>query len=386
MNPKAFTALIAVITLIVGFAAGYATWSITATPRTITTTYTVISTTTVVSPTTVVLPTTLTATLIQTLTQSQPVSIVDALGRVVVFDEAPKRVVSTMPSITEMLFALGLGDRVVGVTTYCNYPPEVVELVKQGGIQTVGGPWTLDLEKIAALRPDLVLLSVSPHARLKDKFEEMGLRVVFLKSNTAQNNYEIYSDIMTVAKIFGVEDRARQLVESIQSRIDYVTSRLANASKPKVLWLVGPPSWGLYSAGGNTFIGWLISQAGGVNIASTYTGWPQLDYEFILFQNPDIIIVTAHGVDPQKVREELAETPLVNTNAWRSGRVYLLTDEADDIVSRPGPRIADALELLAKLIHPEIFGEAARGDVFKLVGQLAVQQVYAVVPPIRFRG
>jgi len=376
MDSKTFTAIIAVITLIVGFAAGYVTWSITAAPRTITTTYTAIYTatytTTAVSPTTVV--------------QRQPVSIVDALGRAVVFDEAPKRVVSAMPSITEVLFALGLGDRVVGVDDYSNYPPEVVELVKQGRIQTVGGPWTLDLEKIAALKPDLVLLSVSPHARLKDKFEEMGLRVVFLKANTAQNNYEIYSDIMTVAKIFGVEDRAKQLIESIQSRVDYVTSRLVNASKPKVLLLIGPPSWGLYSAGGNTFIGWLIEQSGGVNIASTYTGWPQLDYEFILSQNPDVIIVTAGGADPQKVREGLAETPLVNTNAWRSGRVYLLAGEAEDMVSRPGPRIADALELLAKLIHPEIFGEAARGDVFKLVGQLALQQVYAVAPPICFRG
>ncbi len=326
---------------------------------------TIYTTHTTVIPTTVLRTTTI--TVIQTLTSIiEKISVVDALGRSIEFEYIPKRVVSTMPSITEILFALGLGDRVVGVTTYDNYPPEVPKLVEEGRIQTVGGPWTLDLEKIVALKPDLVLLSVSPHINLKDKFDEYGLKTVFLKSNTAQNIYDIYSDIKLIAKIFRVEDRAQKLIDEMNSKLSDITSKLSGAKKPKVLHLVGPPSWGLYSAGGNTFIGWLIETAGGDNIAKQYIGWPKLDYEFILSQNPDIIIITAHGIDPKSIYNEIINTPLINTNAWRNGKIYLLTDEANDILSRPGPRVVIALDILAHIIHPEIFGEIQRADVINI--------------------
>ncbi|ADM27435.1 periplasmic binding protein [Ignisphaera aggregans DSM 17230] len=312
-------------------------------------------------------PVTETITQLQTLTTVvEKISIVDALGRSIEFEDIPKRVVSTMPSITEILFALGLGDRVVGVTTYCNYPPEVPKLVEEGKIQTVGGPWTLDLEKIVALKPDLVLLSVSPHVRLKDKFDEYGLKTVFLKSNTAQNIYEIYSDIMLVAKIFRVEDRAQSLIDEMDAKLNSITSKLVGVTKPRVLHLVGPPSWGLYSAGGNTFIGWLIETAGGVNIARQYTGWPRLDYEFILSQDPEVIVITVHDVDPNAIYNEIINTPITETSAWKNGRVYLLLGEADDVLSRPGPRIVEALDILAHIIHPEIFGEIQRADVVNI--------------------
>ena len=354
-------------------------------PTTVTTSIPLTKTVTTSAPTTVevtitttaTIPTPVPTTILVTITTpvtvqvSWPRTVVDALGREIVFKESPKRVVSAIPSITEHLFALGLGDRVVGVDSYSNWPPEVVNLTKEGKIIVVGGPWTLDIEKIVALKPDLVLMcrGVKPQeSQFAPKLEELGIKTFFLVCDAAKNQYDVYMDIRTLGKVFGVEQKAEELIKTIDDKVRFVTTKLsqANATKPRVLQLVGPPSWGLWSAGGDTFIGWLIETAGGRNIASRYSDWPQLSYEYILSQGPEVIIITAHGIDPKKVADELKQTPLVNTTAWRTGRVYMLTGEANDMLSRPGPRIGDTLLLLAKIIHPEIFGEVQRADAVKI--------------------
>lgn len=311
-----------------------------------------------------------TAIVQQTVVKEWPRVIVDALGRKVEFEEPPKRVVSTIPSITEHLFVLGLGDRVVGVDSYSNWPPELLDLVNKGRIAVVGGPWTLDVEKIISLNPDLVLMcrGVRPQeTQVAPKLEKVGIKTFFLICDAARNQYDIYTDIRTLGMIFDVEDRAEEVVNSIQQKINEIVSKLAGVDrKPRVLRLVGPPSWGLYSTGGDTFIHWLITTAGGINIASQYSGWPRLSYEYILAQDPEVIIVAVHDVDPKAVIEEMAQTPLVNTTAWRNNRVYVLVGEADDMSSRPGPRIAEALTMFAQIIHPEIFGETQREDIVKI--------------------
>jgi iron complex transport system substrate-binding protein len=305
-------------------------------------------------------------------TPQYPKTIVDALGREIKIDKEPMRIVSTMPSITEELFALGLGFRIVGVDSYSNYPPGIVVLKVEGKIADVGGPWTLDLEKIISLRPDIVFLcrGVSVHESLyAPKLEERGLKTVFLLCDSAKDQYDVYRDLRLIASIFNREDVAESLIKTIDKKINDVIGKLKtqNISKPNVLILLGPPSWGLWSAGGNTFISWLITTAGGVNIASQYSGWPQLDYEYILSKNPEIIIITAHGINMSQLKKELEQTPLSKTKAWTDGKIYLLSDEASDIVLRPGPRIADALDMLSKIIHPEIFGELSRSDVQKIL-------------------
>ncbi|NAZ12989.1 MAG: ABC transporter substrate-binding protein [Desulfurococcales archaeon] len=305
-------------------------------------------------------------------TPQYPKTIVDALGREIRIDKEPMRIVSTMPSITEELFALGLGFKVVGVDSYSNYPPEVINLRKEGKIADVGGPWTLDLEKIISLRPDIVFLcrGVSVHESLyAPKLEERGLKTVFLLCDSAKDQYDIYRDLRLIASIFNRDDVAESLIKTIDKKINDVIEKLKtqNVSKPNVLILLGPPSWGLWSAGGNTFISWLITTAGGVNIASQYSGWPQLDYEYILSKNPEIIIITAHGINMSQLKKELEQTPLSKTKAWTDGKIYLLSGDANDMVLRPGPRIADALDMLSKIIHPEIFGELSRSDVQKIL-------------------
>lgn len=358
MKPN--TKFLVVAVLLVGIAIGYGINLINPATTLITTTKYV---TTVVTSREV-------TTATSTVVGKYPLTVVDSLGRSITINRPPERVVSLAPSITEILFALGLDDRVVGVDDFSNYPPKVVELINEGKVKTVGGFWNPDVEKIASLKPDLVIASsgTPPHIRLKDKLSELGITVIYVKSTSAQDVNDIFSDIQLIAVVFDVLDRSSKLIAEVQNTLNSITQKLneVNASKPKVLHLVGPPSWGIFSSGGNTFIGWVIKTAGGVNVAEQYVGWPQLSYEYIVTQDPDIIVITATGLDPKAVYEEIAGSPIKGTKAFKNGRIYLLTGEADDVLSRPGPRVNVALEILAKLIHPEIFGSIQRSDVINL--------------------
>ena len=312
-----------------------------------------------------------TVTITTTITKEVrvPTSIVDSLGREVVFEGVPSRVVSLAPSITEILFALGLGDKVVGVTSYCNYPPEVPKLVEEGKVTVIGGFWNPDPEKIITLKPDLIIGSAGtpPHIQLKDRFEGLGLKVVYVHGST-RNIYDLYRDISLIAKIFDVEDRALKLINNIQTEVNNITKKLqeVNITKLKVLILLGPPSWGLISVGGDTFIDWVVSTAGGINIAQRFSGWPKLDYEYIAAQDPDVIIVSAMNMDYEEIINDMRRTLLVETKAFREGRVYILDKEADDILMRFSPRLGKTVQLIAKILYPEVFGEPDIPVVYKM--------------------
>lgn len=296
------------------------------------------------------------------------VSIIDALGRRVEFEHPPRRVVSLAPSITETLFALGLGGRVVGVTSHCNYPPEVPELVREGEIEIVGGFWTPDLEKILALEPDLVIGSAGtpPHLRLRESLEHAGVRVVYVHGTAAIDKHQVYADMRTLARIFGADAVAEDLIARIEGEVSRVEAAVPREGRPKVLVLLGPPAWGLWSAGSNTFIGWALRTAGGVNVAERFSGWPLLDYEFVLSQDPDVIIVSAMGADYTALIEEIRSTPLAETKAFRSGRIYVVDLEANDVLVRPGPRLGLAVRLLAAILYPELFGPVDIPVVYKM--------------------
>ncbi len=322
---------------------------------------TVFRTTTVVQTvtSTETVPLTLTTTITVTRKPSR-VAVVDALGRTVWVPVNATRVVSLAPSISEELFALGLGDRVVGVDDYSNYPPELARAVEEGRIDRVGGYWSPDLEKIVELKPDLVLADASAQAKLLEKFEELNLTVVYLRASGCKSLNDVYSDISLLGLIFGAERAARELEESIKHNVTLMVNALveANATRRRVLVLLGPPSWGLWTAGGGTYLDELIGLAGGVNVAGKYHGWVQLSLEEALASNPEVIIVAMMGSreGAEKVLEEVKEM-FNSTVAVREGRVYVFTGWADDVLCRPGPRVTWALALLARAIHPEVFGE-----------------------------
>jgi len=283
-----------------------------------------------------------------------PARVIDALGRVVVVPSEPRRIVSMAPSVTEILFALGLGERVVGVTSYCNYPPEVPRLVKEGRIAVIGGFTNPSVEKIVALSPDLVI-GLKIHERLVPILESLGVRVLIVGSDTVD---DVYRAILTIGAATGTLDTATELVERIQGSIREVWMAVANASRPKVLvvvWLT--PLW---VAGQKTYISDLISFAGGEN-AFKGEGWAQISPEELMAANPDVIIITGHaapGKSPDEIIEYLAKAVpgWSNISAVAAGRIYFFMETAEDALVRPGPRIALVVKVLAMILHPEIYG------------------------------
>ena len=348
--------------------------------RTITTTKTI---TLKESPLTITETRTVFAT--TTVKSEYPITIIDALGRIVVISKEPKRIVSLSPAITEDVFALGLGEYVVGVDSFSNYPPEVVKLRSEGKIANVGGYWQPDLEKIVELNPDLVLADAGVHAKLHEKFVELGLTVVYVKGGLASSLEDIMSDLGLIAQIFHIERKAEEISKKLSSQIKDIEEKLteANVSKVKVLILLGPPSWGYWSAGSGTFINCIISVAGGVNIASKYHGWVRLSLEDILSENPDVIIVSlmASSEEAKKVIDEIMSSELANVNAVKEGKIYVLIGKANDVLMRPGPRIVEAAKIMAQILHSEVFGGVSRNDVItpKAVGSLSDHNNIAIV-------
>ena len=277
-----------------------------------------------------------------------PGAIVDDLGRSVSIKEIPQRIISLVPSNTEILFALGLGDKVVGVTEFCNYPPEA------RGKGRIGGFSTPDIEKVIDLQPDLILAG-SIHAKeVIPALEEIGLAVFALAPQSLDG---ILEDIRMVGKITGEEDEASKLVAQTETRIKAITDKTQNLDgKPRVFYITWhEPLW---SVGLGTTTQELIQKAGGVNIFQDITGHKMVNLEEVIARNPEVIIAcTGHGEAKGKPFEWANEEPRLGvTEARKNNRVYQIDA---DLVSRDGPRIVDALEWFAYFIHPDIFGKRA---------------------------
>jgi iron complex transport system substrate-binding protein len=263
--------------------------------------------------------------------------IVDDLGRLVAINGTPQRIISMAPSNTEILFALGLGDRVVGVTDWCDYPPEAL------GKEKVGGYVNPDIEKIVALNPDLILVAYGTPMDVINNLVGLGLTVFGIKTTTSD---DLLNDIRTIGKITGKEVEAQALTSEMASRIQAITAKTSELQqRPRVFYIVWhDPLW---TAGSGTFIDELIEKAGGVNICQNITGYAQINLEEVVALNPEIIIASEWSYDWAHNATELA-----STNASQTHRVYTLDD---DLVQRPGPRLVEGLEWFAHYIQPDIF-------------------------------
>jgi len=271
---------------------------------------------------------------------------VDDLGRAVNIKEIPQRIVSLAPSNTEMLFALGLEDKVVGVTEHCNYPPEALEKEKVGGFSTP------DIEKIIAVQPDLIFAADIHKKEVIPALEERGLTVFAL---APENLDGILEDIQIVGKITGKEEEASELVNRMGNRVKAITDKTEKLQeRPRVFYITWhDPLW---TVGTGTFIHELIEKAGGVNIFQDVTDHKAVDIELVIARNPEIIIAcTGHGEAEGKPFEWARnEARLQATEAIKNKRLHQIDA---DLVSRSGPRIVDGLEEFAQFIHPEIFGK-----------------------------
>jgi len=266
-------------------------------------------------------------------------TFVDDLGRLVIINGTPQRIVSLAPSNTEILFALGLGDKVVGVTDQDDYPPEALNKTK------VGGYVTPDIEKIVALKPDLVLVAYGTPMDVIDSMVGLGLTVYGIKTTDLD---DLLNDIRTVGKITGTQAKANALTSEMENTIKAVTTKTSGLQqRPRVFYMLwNDPLW---TAGSGTFINELIEKAGGVNICQNITGYAEVSIEDVLASDPEIIITSKLCYDWAKNATELA-----STNASQTGRIYTLDD---DLVQRQGPRLVEGLEWFAYFIHPEIFGK-----------------------------
>jgi iron complex transport system substrate-binding protein len=275
---------------------------------------------------------------------SFPIEVTDQLGRLVQLGEVPQRIVSLAPGNTEILFALDLGDRVVGVTEYCDYPPEAQ------GKPSVGGFSTPNIEEVVALSPDLIL-ATSIHEKSIPQLEDRGLTVFVLNPKTLD---EVLESITLVGEISGKDEEASILVAEMRNRIEAITDETDNlpeSQRPSVFYVTWHDP--LKTPGSGTRHDELIIKAGGINIAGELTGYADISLEAVLEANPQVIIAGVGMGSGEDLTFQFVdiEPRLENVAARINNRVYSMDV---DIAGRPGPRIVDALEQFAEFIHPEL--------------------------------
>jgi iron complex transport system substrate-binding protein len=273
-----------------------------------------------------------------------PLVVTDDAGREVRIAQPPARIVSIAPSNTEVLYALGLEDRVVGVDSYSNYPPAATEKPQ------VGDYIAPDLERIVAAEPDLVLATAVHLERVVPQLETLGLPTAVLEP---LNLDEVLASIELVGEMSGESARARDLVCSLQSRVDAVETAVAGAAPTRVFFELSPD---LFTAGPGSYIDDLGNRAGGANVAAAAGEmWPQLSAEAVVSADPEVIVLMDHeaGITPEIVA---ARPGWQGMSAVEDGRIVPILS---DLVARPGPRVVDGLEAIAVALHPDRFPEAA---------------------------
>jgi iron complex transport system substrate-binding protein len=265
----------------------------------------------------------------------------DGLGRRVTVNTPPQRIVSLAPNLTEMLFALGLDDRIVGVTSYCDFPPAARAKEK------VGDTIRPDLEKLITLHSDLVLVSTASQLEnLTRRLDQLSIPVYVTDPRTVR---AVIATLRAIGEVTGATEPAARLSAEMERRINEVEARVRPLPRPRILYALQTEP--LITIGHRTFINDLITLAGGSSISDSESAdYPQFSRETVVARAPEVIVAPLlHGTNAsseQVLRRAFAETPAV-----RAGRIALVDP---DLINRPGPRIIDGLEEMARALHPEL--------------------------------
>ncbi len=276
---------------------------------------------------------------------SAAIELTDGLGRSVVLNEAAQRVVSLAPSNTEILFAVGAGDQVIGRDEFSDYPAEAAS------IESVGGSMgEYSVEAIVALKPDLVLAAEINSPELVKQLEDLGLTVYYLAN--PKTIEEMYVNLEIVAQLTGQD--STKLTDSLKARVAAVDEKIMPlSSRPSVFYEIDATDPAKpYTYGPGTFGDLLITRAGGFNIGSELTDpYPQISLEQIVVSNPTVILLgdAMWGVTVESV---IARPGWETIEAVKANQIFPIDD---NLFSRPGPRLVDGLEQLAKLLHPGVF-------------------------------
>jgi len=279
---------------------------------------------------------------------TEAIQVTDSRDRTVTVASPAQRVVSLAPSNTEILFAIGAGAQVIGRDAFSDYPVEATTLLEVGG--SFG---ELNTEVILAQNPDLVLASHLTPLEQIEALEKLDLTVLSLAN---PKNFEgMYENLRLVARLTGHQPEAEKLVEELKARVDAIEEKIILVKEhPLVFYeLDGTDPSAPWTSGPGTFIDTLIGMAGGENLGSSLgSEWAQISIEELIARNPDVILLgSAHwgGVTPEQVK---ARTGWGALEAVKNDHVFTFDD---NLVSRPGPRLVDGLEAMAKLLHPELF-------------------------------
>jgi iron complex transport system substrate-binding protein len=266
----------------------------------------------------------------------------DSLGREVPMSAPPKRLIALAPNLTEILFALGLGDRVVGVTNHCNYPPEASLKPK------VGSYIHLNVEQIITLSPDLVIGTVDGNERyILDLLEQAHIKVFFVNPRDVRQAIETIS---TLGLVCGLPEKARQISDALTLRVNRVVEATGAGKRPLVFLQINIQP--IMTVNRNTVHHDLIHLAGGDNMtADEPVTYPRISLEEVIRRKPEVIVISSMERDGrfEKARQDWLQWTSIP--AVQKGRVHLIDS---DLIDRPSPRVVDGLEIMAKLLHPEI--------------------------------
>lgn len=267
-----------------------------------------------------------------------PCTVNGGEGTSVTLEKEPERIVSISPTLTEMVFALEAGSKLVARSDYCDYPAEVFDVESVGDIQTP------DMEKIVSLNPDLVLVSDMVDDEFMTKLSSLGIPVLFIDEMGSLS--DVYDVMTSVGLVLNCNEKAASAIAEMKAKIAEVEEKIAGLTAPSVYYVVGYGEYGDFTAGGDTFAGEILTLAGGDNISKDNQGW-SITLEEIIEKDPEIIIL------PTYYEEDFVQAPhYCDLTAVKEGRVYAVDN---NMIDRQGYRNADAVRMLAEIFHPEAF-------------------------------
>ena len=276
-----------------------------------------------------------------------PVTVTDATEQKVTIEAKPEKIVSLMPSNTEIAFGLDLGEQIVGVSDFDNYPEEAAKKEKIGGME-------FNVEKIISLKPDLVLAHESSgetgEAGLQ-QLRDAGITVLVI--NNAAKFTEVYETIRLIGTATGEKEQAETLIADMKKKVEDIKTK-AQAIKEedkKTVFVEVSPAPELYAAGKNTFIDEMLQIINAKNTVAE-EGWPKMESEAIIKSNPEVIVTTHGYYTPEPVKNVTSREGWQNITAVKENRVV---DVHSDKVTRTGPRLTEGVEELAKAVYPDIF-------------------------------
>lgn len=267
-----------------------------------------------------------------------PLTVTDSNGDEVTLESEPQKIVSVAPNLTELVYALGAGDLLVGRSDYCDYPQEV------SAVESVGTITTPDIEKLISFEPDLVLVSTHFDEENTQKLNELNVPVLTLYEENSMEG--VYDMVETLGTALNRSTQAEECISQMQETISETEDKVKGLDAPTVYYVVGYGEYGDYTAGGDTFVGKMLEAAGGDNIAKEVTGW-SITLEEIIEKDPSIIIIG------ESMKDDFMSSPnYSDLTAVKENRVYGIDN---NMLDRQGYRNAEGLRTLAEIFHPEAF-------------------------------